>query len=295
MPVLEHIGQTVPRYTPQPLPPQDLDSNVWYLPVVGMIREPGKFSGGSPQWASGSFGTTKTAAKGGHIHQGVDIYANAGAEIISPVNGRVKSIGSGGDAGNFVKIQGDDGREYYFAHMESVHPGLSQGGRVNAGGFLGGVGNTGNASGTSTHLHFEVREGGKSVSPNEFLNAGTPRDTTPLSAIAGLSSVGELQAYIDEQVRAAQFMQGQGPLGFDPSGFNAAQQISSEDAQLAQTRAGQTMLGQTLNAMSSTLSGGSRTPLARVSSAMDAVEGGAPVPTAADQRVNVQEEPDATR
>ena len=266
----------------------------WYLPVIGMSTSPGRYTGDTPQWASGSFGYKKPEEKGGHTHAGVDIYAQKGAQIISPVSGRIKSMGSGNISGNYVKVQGDDGNEYYFAHMDSIHTGLSRGMRVNGGDFLGAVGNTGNASRTTTHLHFEVRRSGKSVSPNEFIQSGQSRDTTPLSAIAGLNSVEQLQAYIDEHVRAAAFMNQQSPLGFDLANFDPTQPISEEELQRQQTAKGQSMLGETLNAMSNTLSGGNRTQMARMSSSMNPVEGGVPPPPAEEQRATIQqEEPDA--
>jgi len=260
-----------------------------------MTNKPGQFDGGAPQWSTGSYGYQKPASKGGHTHAGVDIYAQAGAQVIAPTNGYIKAVGTGNTSGNYVKVQGDDGREYYYAHLESIHPGISRGMRIAGGALLGGVGNTGNASGTSAHLHFEVRQGGKSINPNDLLSIGKTRDSTPMSAIAGLNTVDQLQAYIDEQVRAAAFMNNQSPLGFDPANFDPANPITEEDLQRDQTQRGQAMLGETLNAMSSTLSGGGRTPMARVSSAMDAVEGGKPVPSAEQQRVNVEEVPNATR
>ncbi len=294
------IGDTPPQsYGRLPIgdqPVANLDGGGWFLPVIGMSNSPSQFQpGGSPGWATGSYGYQKPQSKGGHTHAGVDIYAQKGAQIISPVNGVVKVVGTGSTSGNYVKIQGDDGNEYYFAHMDSVHPGLSQGMRISGGELLGGVGNTGNAEGTENHLHFEVRRGGRSVNPNEFLTNGQTRDTTPLSAIAGLNTVAQLQSYIDEQVRAATFMNQDTTLGFDPRSFDQSTEISPEDLQRAQTKAGQTMLGQTMDAMSQTLSGGNRVPMARVSSAMDAVEGGKPVPSASEQRQRVTEDSDATR
>jgi hypothetical protein len=70
--------------------------------------------------------------------------------------------------GNVVRIQGDDGRYYYYAHLDSVN-GLEVGQRVNAGDIIGAMGNSGDARTTPVHLHFQVAEGGKDLNPYEFL------------------------------------------------------------------------------------------------------------------------------
>ena len=145
-------------------------TGAWVLPVVGMVNTPGRFVAGGPaQWSSGSFGYQKPASKGGHVHKGADIYADRGTGVVAPVNGTIKSVGESAIGGNYVKVQGDDGYEYYYAHLDSVHSGITTGMRVGAGAYLGGVGNTGNASGTSTHLHFEIRFQGVPQNPQGYL------------------------------------------------------------------------------------------------------------------------------
>ena len=53
-------------------------------------------------------------------------------------------------------LRGDDGNRYYGAHLDSY--GAS--GQVSAGTQIGTVGDTGDASGGPTHLHFEIHPGG---------------------------------------------------------------------------------------------------------------------------------------
>jgi len=272
----------------QALPAQAVaPAGSWTLPVVGMGNSASSFTGGAPAWSSGSYGYRKPASKGGHVHQGTDIYAQAGTGVVAPVNGVISSIGDGKVSGNYVKVRGDDGYEYYYAHLGSVHDGISRGMRVQAGAYLGGVGNSGNASGTSAHLHFEIRRNGKSVNPNEFYRTGRIQETTPLSAIAGLNTPDEVQAYIDEQVAFAQAqMQLDTAEGFDPSGWGQGQGQTEEERQLERVTKGQSMLGSVLNGMSNTLANGERTPMARMSSALD--QGGIPgqgtAPSAVAQR-----------
>ena len=54
-------------------------------------------------------------------------------------------------------LNGDDGNTYYGTHMDSYSGGS---GHVAAGTQVGTVGNTGNAAGGPTHLHFEIHPGG---------------------------------------------------------------------------------------------------------------------------------------
>ena len=67
--------------------------------------------------------------------------------------------------GNYVRIDGEDGRLYYYCHLAERL--VSRGQRVSAGDALGIEGSTGKSTGS--HLHFEVREGGKSVNPTAIL------------------------------------------------------------------------------------------------------------------------------
>jgi murein DD-endopeptidase MepM/ murein hydrolase activator NlpD len=252
------------------------------LPVIGLGNSPSEFAGGAPAWSSGSYGYRKPASKGGHLHRGVDIYANRGTSVIAPVAGTIKTIGEARGSGKYVLVAGDDGNTYYYAHLNNIQDTISRGMKVNQGTVLGGVGNSGNAQGTGTHLHFEVRRNGHAISPNEFLQTGTIQETTPLSSIPGLYGEEQVQALLDEQRRAIGIINGIDP--FDPATWNQPSEESEEERQLAQTIEGQGMLGKTLNSMSNVLAGGSRTAIPKLSTALVTDGEEAPVPEAAQQR-----------
>jgi peptidoglycan LD-endopeptidase LytH len=75
--------------------------------------------------------------------------------------------------GNAFKLHGDDGVDYYGAHLDRL---LVAPGRVKMGQQIGTVGDTGNAKGTPTHLHFERRPGGGAhTNPMPYLLAGCPQ------------------------------------------------------------------------------------------------------------------------
>lgn len=99
--------------------------------------------------------------EGGRRHLGVDVFAVRGTPVVADVGGTVEhSVGA--VAGNGYYLKGDDGNTYYGAHLDTLGPA----GRVERGGVIGTVGNTGNAKGTTPHLHFEIRPGGDaSVNP----------------------------------------------------------------------------------------------------------------------------------
>jgi murein DD-endopeptidase MepM/ murein hydrolase activator NlpD len=91
-------------------------------------------------------------------HRGNDIFAPMGSAAAAVVSGRISRLGSGGLGGLSVYLFGDDGNEYYYAHMQSFK--VSQGQRVSAGQTIATVGNTGNARGGAPHIHFEIHPGG---------------------------------------------------------------------------------------------------------------------------------------
>ena len=93
---------------------------------------------------------------GGRRHQGTDILSPRGTPVVASVAGTVRGHNSrlGGIS---YYLHGVDGHTYFGTHLQSLS-GAS--GRVAAGTVVGYVGNTGNARGGPTHLHFEIHPGG---------------------------------------------------------------------------------------------------------------------------------------
>lgn len=84
-----------------------------------------------------------------------DIMAPRGSAIVAMHAGTVTYVGNDSIGGYNVMIQGTDGRQYYYAHMDQ-QPLVAQGMVVRGGTRLGVVGDSGNAKGTGTHLHIGV-------------------------------------------------------------------------------------------------------------------------------------------
>ncbi|MSW99945.1 MAG: peptidoglycan DD-metalloendopeptidase family protein [Actinobacteria bacterium] len=113
-----------------------------------------------------------TGTPSAHWHQGTDIFADYGTPLIASENGTIARVGTGTLGGNKLWVVGESGTEYYYAHLSAFAPGVSDGMRVTAGQLVGYVGDTGNARGTSPHLHFEVHPGGgDAVNPYPLLKA----------------------------------------------------------------------------------------------------------------------------
>ncbi len=113
-----------------------------------------------------------TGTASAHWHQGADLFADHGTPLIAAENGVVARVGVGSLGGNKLWVVGDSGNEYYYAHLSAFAPGIQDGQRVRAGELVGFVGDTGNARGTSPHLHFEIHPGGIGpVNPYPLLRA----------------------------------------------------------------------------------------------------------------------------
>ena len=124
-------------------------------------------AGVSPAELQDSYGDARS---GGRSHMGIDIFAPRWTEAVAATSGSLTSVGSGARSGRSTWLVGDDGRSYFYAHLQDWADGTRDGLRVRAGQVIGYVGNSGNASGSPTHLHFEVRDGsGRTVNPYPVL------------------------------------------------------------------------------------------------------------------------------
>ncbi len=99
---------------------------------------------------------------GGRRHVGTDMFAFRGTAVVASVSGILEHA-SGRRAGLAYRLRGDDGNTYYGAHLHSL---VARRGRIKRGELIGTVGSTGNAMGTTPHLHFEIHPGrGGPVNP----------------------------------------------------------------------------------------------------------------------------------
>lgn len=103
----------------------------------------------------------------GRMHNGTDFAAAYGTPIYATADGVVTSAGWGSGYGRLIKIQHEFGIETRYAHLAKLR--VKVGDRVSRGDRIGDMGNSGRSTGT--HLHYEVRVGGKPVNPMTYIKA----------------------------------------------------------------------------------------------------------------------------
>jgi murein DD-endopeptidase MepM/ murein hydrolase activator NlpD len=91
----------------------------------------------------------------GRRHEGIDIFAPRGTQVLSATHGVVLFRGWNRLGGKTVTVLGPGGYRHYYAHLDEYDaPG--NGDWVEQGEVLGYVGDTGNAAGTPPHLHYGI-------------------------------------------------------------------------------------------------------------------------------------------
>lgn len=129
----------------------------WVCPVAGPSRFVADFA---------------VARGGGRRHDGVDLVAPRGTPVVASVGGHIRDA-SNRMGGLAYSLMGDDGVRYYGAHLDRL---LVRPGRVELGQQIGTVGDSGNALGGVTHLHFERHPAdGPAVDPYPLLASACVR------------------------------------------------------------------------------------------------------------------------
>ena len=113
-----------------------------------------------PVAAPATFSDDWMAPRGSRFHEGIDIMAARGAPIVAVVSGTLVRIGTTPISGNRFWLRAPNGDEYFYCHMDGFAPAAREGAFVRAGTVLAYNGDTGDAKGTTPHLHFEIHPGG---------------------------------------------------------------------------------------------------------------------------------------
>ena len=125
----------------------------------------------------------------GGPHQGNDLMAAKKTPVIAVEGGKVEFWTTSASAGCMLYLHGDSGTMYEYIHLNndvtmkndnrgkcvagmSYAKGLKDGQHVTAGQQIGYVGDSGDANGGASHLHFEVHpKGAAAVDPYPFLQS----------------------------------------------------------------------------------------------------------------------------
>ncbi|MEM6482012.1 MAG: M23 family metallopeptidase [Pseudomonadota bacterium] len=104
----------------------------------------------------------------GRMHNGVDFAARHGTPIHATADGVVKKAEWQSGYGRVVIVEHEFGMETRYGHLSRFR--VKPGQRVSRGQQIGDMGNTGRSTGT--HLHYEIRVGGKPINPMIYIKAG---------------------------------------------------------------------------------------------------------------------------
>jgi peptidoglycan LD-endopeptidase LytH len=97
---------------------------------------------------------------GGRYHEGIDLFAARGAPVVAVAGGTLFRVGYSGVSGNRLWLRDAAGTEFFYAHLDAFSPAVREGAHVEKGTVIGYNGDTGDARGTSPHVHFEIHPGG---------------------------------------------------------------------------------------------------------------------------------------
>lgn len=99
-------------------------------------------------------------------HQGIDIGAEMGTNVVAADGGVVTFAGNDGSGyGNYIIVTHDNGTQTYYGHLSGI--GVKKGQRVSQSQPIGNVGSTGVSTGP--HLHFAMKINGSFVDPSKYI------------------------------------------------------------------------------------------------------------------------------
>lgn len=118
------------------------------------------------KWITSGFGFRKDPISGETgMHNGIDIAASYGSDVVAAWSGKVIETGFDDIFGNYIILEHSDGFLTKYCHLSAVS--TEENAFVKAGEKIGEAGSTGRSTGS--HLHFEVLVGGRNIDPKECL------------------------------------------------------------------------------------------------------------------------------
>lgn len=116
-------------------------------------------------WPSGGGVVSSFGMRWGRMHEGIDLGANYGSDVVAVAGGTVVDTGWDGGYGMQIQVSHGGGLVTRYAHLSKIY--VDVGESVDRGETIGLVGSTGNSTGP--HLHFETIVGGEPQDPLDYL------------------------------------------------------------------------------------------------------------------------------
>ena len=102
-------------------------------------------------------------------HEGQDVFCHYGAPVLASESGTIE-FGKESLGGRVARLRRDDGSYWYYAHLAGWNTkAFSTGDAVEPGDIIGFCGNSGNAVGGASHVHFGLYVNGQAHDPMSFL------------------------------------------------------------------------------------------------------------------------------
>lgn len=174
---IDHTGEYILRIQPELLQSCNYTLNILPGPSLAFPVRGGK---------AGSFwGDNRDG--GGRRHEGVDIFAAHRTPVLAAANGVITRVGENNLGGRVIFLR-PDGKPYnlYYAHLDEQFS--KEGDRVVTGDTLGLMGNTGNAAGGASHLHFGIYSNAGAVDPYPFVDQVVKQAVRIVADTSGLGS-----------------------------------------------------------------------------------------------------------
>ena len=100
------------------------------------------------------------------MHEGIDLAADFGADILAFADGTVDYIGESPAYGMYLQLRHDNGVTTFYAHCSELC--VQKGQSIKMGDVVAKVGDTGNTTGP--HLHFEMKKDGEFIDPIGYVD-----------------------------------------------------------------------------------------------------------------------------
>lgn len=144
---------------PTPLPPVPLEEMNLILPVTGTVQK--GFSGDSL--------VKSLTMRDWRVHNGIDITAAVGTEVLAATDGTVTDIFFDDAMGISIRVDHGNGSEALYQNL-STDTKVEVGQAVKKGDCISGVGDTASCEIKDTpHLHFVLLVNGKAVNPMDYI------------------------------------------------------------------------------------------------------------------------------